>query len=153
MSVDSTLKVYEKEDSDTEQEPEDKSKGLIKEAMKILLLALVAFIFTSAFWVAIIPKNTLTITIPPQDENKTYTVTVHSVPIEWQLETEQWFTKRVDRNSLATIRVLEDGLFEIQSLEAQRPGIEIELDAGIYDLEVVSIDTGISDKMRIIVSP
>jgi hypothetical protein len=130
-----------------------KNNGITKDVAKIILTALVAFIFSSAFWVAILPNNTLTITIPPQDENKTSTVTANTFPIEWELETQQWFTKGVDRKSPANIRVLKDGLFEVQSLEAQVPGITIELDSGIYDLEVISIETDVSDKMRVIVSP
>ena len=48
-------------------------------------------------------------------------MTTSEIRVEWILETEQWFQRKVDRNSIATVRVLEDGSKIVEQVGNQMP--------------------------------
>ena len=138
---------------DDKAKEEEKAKGLFDKLGIPILVAVATFLLSSTFWANLTPKYDLQITVPPVPQGQSITLTVQTVPIEWRVEVEQWFNKRTELDSEATIRVLQDGINEVQKLELQRPGTKINLDPGTYDLEVISAETKVSDKVRVIIQP
>jgi hypothetical protein len=71
-------------------------------------------------------------------------------PVEWVLDTEQWFHKTTNRNAKAVVRVLKGGLNPEQVISDAYSGLTITVnDDGEYDIEVISPESFVSDKVRV----
>lgn len=122
-----------------------------------VLIALIALFAGSMIDVAqaAFPKHELHLSVPPAtQDNAPYILQGSELPVEWVLRTEQWFQKREDRGSPATVRILREGLYLLEELPGQRPGMRVSLAPGHYTLEVIAPQAqSVSDKRFIRVLP
>lgn len=123
-----------------------------------VITALVTFILTPTFLRAPVPQYDIHIRSPRVVEGtRIISITAQEVPqevpIEWDVNKEQWFISSTDRNAPANIRILQNGLSVVQELNNQEPGTKILLEPGTYDIEVYLVESGVSDKIRIVIEP
>ncbi len=138
---------------ETDKPPGIPAPGPGQDILKYLVTALVGFLLSSVFWANIFTKYNLSITLPQVTEGETLVIGTTKIPVEWVLESEQWFQKKVDRDSYARIRVLKDGILPVVILDSRKPGTTLELEPGSYVLEVVSIVSQQADTIRVSIEP
>jgi hypothetical protein len=117
-----------------------------------VLTAVAGLVLSSAFWAAAFRQDKLRISVPPPPTGQATEVTLNTTrfPVEWVLDKTQWFHTETDRQAPALVRVLKDGITEVKRIENASPGAAVDVGTdGTYDIEVVGLQTSVSDKVRV----
>lgn len=150
------LKLKEVKKEEARERQEKKEKGRLDVVVKFLpvITLVLGFLLSPITLAAAFPKHQLQITYPSSEEGQQITASAQQgFRLEWALETEQWFRKTINRDSLATIRILEDSSPDVDVRKAQYPGAILHLNPGRYTVEVVSAQSGVFDRIVIEILP
>lgn len=104
-----------------------------------IVIAVLAFIASAAILNEAVPKYELQLTRPLQlEDKKPVEKKSDKIYIDWVVKKKQWWHTSQSANNKVNILIFNDEQIPIKTIADTSPPVKIELDPGLYDIQVVS---------------